>query len=236
MGAQHGATPIRPSDHVGSETYLATLDRRAAACEFPHPDPEAVPALTTARYVARAAADAGDDEFATAVRERRDPVVEAVAAFDEAVADLRAAEGSPDPTRLAPRTRTFLDSPGPPHDLAEVAEARGRETVAVEAATTTHDRERRRVRAVAVGARTVTEEALDEAGVEGWPPGAAPPRVGTVIQALGSADGDPETADDGAAEGETYDTRAAYVDTVAFNLGLAAEAWLAERGDIPRAP
>jgi len=227
---------MRPTDRVGSETYLATLAERVDACEFPHPDPEAVPALTEARHVALAAEDAGDEAFATAIRELRDPVVEAVAAFDEAVADLRVAEGSPDPTRLAPRTRTFLDSPGPPHDLAEVAEARGRETVAVEAATTTHDRERRRVRAVVAGARAVTEETLEEAGVEGWPPGSAPPRVGTVVRALGSADGDPETTGDGAAAGETYDSRAAYVDTVAFNLGLAAEVWLAERGDIPRAP
>lgn len=213
---------MHPSDRVGSETYLATLDERVAACEFPRPDPEAVPALTTARYVIEAAEDAGDGEYATAVRERCEPVLAPLSEFQSAMAELRA-ERPDDPAaayreRLERRTRTFLDYPEPPHDFAEAAELAGRELVddAVDAAETDHEHERRRVRAVVVGARANTDAWLAEVGFgDGTPGDAAFDRREFAVE---------------------YASRGAYVDTVAFNIGLAAELWLAANGDIPRAP
>ncbi len=213
---------MRPSDRVGSESYLITLDKGVAACEFPHPDPDAVPALTGARHVIEAAEDAGDDDYATAVRERCEPVLAPLAEFQSTIADLRAE--APDDAaaayreRLDRRTRTFLDYPEPPHDFAEAAERAGRELrdVDVEAAEADHERERRRVRAVVGGARANTDAWLAAVGFENGTPG--------------------DEAFDRREFAVEYESPAAYADTVAFNIGLAAETWLARNGDIPRPP
>ena len=213
---------MHPSDRVGSEAYLATLAERLTACEFPHPDPEAVPALTEARYVIEAAEDAGDDDYATAVRALSEPVLAPLGEYQSTMADLRA-DDPDDPEaaleeRLDRRTRTFLDYPAPPHDFAEGAEATGRELVEddVDAAETDHERERRRVRAVVLGARETTTTYLDEVGFENGRP-------------------DDERFDR-REFAVTYASPTAYVDTVACNIGLAAEMWLAREGHIPRAP
>jgi hypothetical protein len=208
-----------PGDHVGSERYLATLDRRIEQCAFPHPDPEAVPALTTARFVREAATTAGDTDFATAVRERREPVLAPVETFDSRLRELREDDATDRATVrrvLSPRLRTFLDYPAPPHDLAEAAERRGERRPDADATPeSTHAEQRRRVRAVALGARAIAAETAEERGF---------------------ADGVLGTADDERDLFGAYDSAAAYADTVGFNLGLAAESWLAADGEIPRAP
>lgn len=212
---------MHPSDRVGSEAYLATLAERLTACEFPHPDPEAVPALTEARYVIEAAEDAGDEDYATAVGELYEPVLAPLEEFEAAMADLpadRDDHGAFLQERLGQRSRTFLDYPGPPHDFAEAAEETGRDLVEadVDAAESDHERERRRVRAVVLGARETTTTYLDEVGFENGRP-------------------DDERFDR-REFAVTYASPTAYVDTVACNIGLAAEMWLAREGHIPRAP
>jgi len=214
-----------PSEHVGSEAYLERLGQQIAAAAFPVPNPVAAPALTTARYVREAATAAGDDEFAEAVRERREPVFEPLLSFDETMTEIQQSEATPEEQQeqleqqLDRRTGTFLDYPGPPHHFVESAEQQGQALldgreqpgdVPAEYAD-----ERRTVQAVAAGASAATDEWLDDVGFEDGTPG------------------------DGESERQywlEYGSREQYVAVVSFNIALAAESWLADDGEIPYPP
>lgn len=52
-----------PAERVHDEAYLEDLESRVATDTFPSPDADLIPRLTTARFVAKAAREAGEDEF-----------------------------------------------------------------------------------------------------------------------------------------------------------------------------
>lgn len=212
---------VVPSDRVTSAAYLSTLDERLASDGFPDPNPALIPLLTEARFVATAAADAGNDEYADRVRDRRAPVVTPLENFDRTVRELRTGTEPPDRAaarteireRLDRRERTFFDYPGPPHHFVEAAADGGRE--ALDAATrieelqaATADRwneyvdQRVTVTAVATGGTEIATSAYEE-----WSRTDSP-------------------------SGIEYDDADQYADVVAFNGALAAESMLAANGEL----
>ena len=210
-----------PSARVGSETYFATLDARIDSDGFPKPDPDLIPALTEARFVADAATEAENEEFASSVADLRRPVFEPLADFDATMAAARQTELE-DPEafveeRLSRRERTFLDYPAPPHHFIEAAENRGQEVL-----DTTARREELREAlgdsAPAYVDHRLTIEAVVAGGTD----------IGREVY--------PEWSERASRSGIGYDSADHYADVIAFNGALAAEAMLEHNGEIVTPP
>ena len=210
-----------PSAYIGSEAYLTTRKARIESGRFPDPDPDLIPSLTEARFVAEAATEAENDEFAASVAELRRPSFEPLVNFDETVARAQETEVD-DPEafvteRLSRRERTFFDYPAPPHHFIEGSRNRGRDRLDAAA--------RRDELRDAVGDESPTyieHRVTIEAVVEG----------GTDL----ARDAYEEWSEAETAFGVEYDSAEHYADVVTFNGALAAEAMLERNGKIVTPP
>lgn len=210
-----------PSDRVGSNVYLAALESRIDVGGFPDPDPDLIPALTEARFVADAATEAGNEEFAAAVSDLRRPVFEPLADFDSTMARSRETTVD-DPERLVERhlsrrERTFLDYPAPPLHFVEAAEHRGREVL-----DATARREELRAAVGDASSAYVDHRLTVETVVAGGTD------LGREVY--------PEWSERESRSGIEYGSAEHYADVVAFNGALAAEAMLERDGEIVTPP
>lgn len=209
--------------------------------------PDLIPELTKARFVAADARDAGGDQFADRVAAVRDPAFEPLNRFDavsilaserrreqlddERREKLRETAGLADAnvtleddpevvfsTLLDDREKTFFDYPGTPLHVIEAAESEGLDLLAaspderaadVDESHRTYVRQRARIEVVVAGARRLATEAYGE----------------TIDQITERSPSD-----------RTYDSAEAYASVVAFNAALAAEAMLAEDGELVTPP
>lgn len=213
--------PVAPSDRVGSEAYLATLEARIESDRFPNPVPDLIPLLTEARFVSDAATAAESDEFVASVSDLRRPPFEPLENFDETVARARETEAD-DPEafvkeRLSRRERTFFDYPAPPHHFIEAARNRGRERLdatarreelkdAIGDESSTYVEHRVTIEAVVAGGTDLAREAYEERDEAEFP------------------------------SGVEYDSAEHYADVITFNAALAAEAMLEYNGEIITPP
>lgn len=241
-----GERPM-PADLVGSGPYVDALGGRVERDRFPDPDADLLPELTKARFVAAAATDAGEDEYAERVSDHRGPAFEPLHRFDAVVVlsterrreqlnetqreRLLAETGlddenvSWDDDRAAVVTRvlddrelTFFDYPAPPHHLIEAAESTGLDRL---------DRgPDERAEAVAEAHRPyVRQRAQIEAVV-----------VGAREVAMDAYDDASDRLRQASPTDWEYTGPEDYAEVVAFNASLAAESMLASDGKLPTPP
>jgi hypothetical protein len=235
-----------PPELIGDEAYLDALDERLDADRFPDPDASLIPALTTARFVAEAACDAGETAFAEKIDARRGPVFDPLIQFEvvatlsddqqrerlaadefEELVSQAGLNGTisreDDPAviveaGLTEREMTFFDYPAPPLHVIESAKATGKELM---------DR--------SPDERTETSSDQQQLYIQ---------QRGTIeAVVIGGRDVAAEAYDDGidrihakSPSERTYKDEEEYAEVVAFNAALAAESLLEDNEELVTPP
>jgi hypothetical protein len=234
-----------PAERVRDEGYLDDLESRVTTDTFPDPDADLIPRLTTARFVAEAAREAGEGEFAANVERVREPVFEPLNRFEvvAALSDGNHPEDADneeftrlvkemglsgveppedDPERLftdhlSARELTFFDYPAPPLHVIESAESW--DSVDVEET-------RERFESIPEEYRTYGEQRFRIEDIVRGARGIATDVYNEVI----------EEVQERSVAGVQYDDADEYAEVVAFNAALAAEAMLESTGELVTAP
>lgn len=236
-----------PQELVGVADYGDELEDSIERNRFPDPDASLIPELSKARFVADAARDAGDVEFANRIEHLRDPVFEPLVRFeavttliderrrnrlDETEVDELVSKAGIDEeevtldddpetiidTALDDRELTFFDYPAPPLHVIEGSESRGRELL--------DENPDEREREVSDERRTyVNQRAKTEAIV-----------VGARDLAVDAYDDVIEQIRTESLSNRAYENEETYAEVVAFNAALAAEAMLEADGEIITPP
>lgn len=232
-----------PSTLVGDENFVEALDTATERWGFPEPNPDLLPELTKARFVAEAARGDGDDAFADRLADLREPVVKPLDRYDavtilvdetrredldekqrerlRSIAGIDEADVSLDDDPqvvvdelLDDRERTFFHYPAPPVHVIEASADRGRDLL-------DEPPEER--------AQTVADEHAEYARQRGTVEAVV--AGGTDLATEAYEDVAERFREDDRIEWP-YDDEEEYAAVVGFNAALAAESMLAKDGEL----
>ena len=235
-----------PHEHVGNASYFEEFTQHIESGRFPDPNADLIPELTTARFVAMAAREVGEVEFANRIDEVRHPVFEPLDRFEVAAvlidggrsegfdidkfdalvaeagfSDADAPEDNPETfltENLSERELTFFDYPAPPLHVIESAESRGRDKV--------NDSAAELVESVPEQHRLYVGHRLTIEAVVLGTRGMAADVYEEVIEGIHAE----------SLSNRRYENADEYAEVVAFNAALAAEAMLESNGELTTPP